>query len=92
MSIREVRRRLRDEYAHRGFYPSRYVTVPQWDLGARIIELTRRSKKRCVVCATRLIKGGMTAELTVLETYRALAPEYTLHSNCVGLSAGNAAR
>ncbi len=92
MSIREVRRRLRDEYGHRGFYPSRYVTVPQWDVDARIIELTRRSKKRSVGHAARPIKVGMTGEPTALETYRVLAPESTLHSNCVGLSAENAAR
>ena len=57
MIERGVRRRLRDEYRHEGFYPSRYVEVASWDSGARIIRLSRRSKKRFAAFAASSIGG-----------------------------------
>jgi hypothetical protein len=49
---------LRDRYRHRGFYPSRTVSTASWDEGARVIRLTRRSKKLNAVDAQRCIKDG----------------------------------
>jgi hypothetical protein len=46
MKKRDQNQELRDRYRYPGFYPSRTVTVAVWDEGARIIRLTRRSKKR----------------------------------------------
>jgi len=52
---------LRDQYRHPGFHPSRVVCVASWDDGARIIRLTRRSKKRFAVAARLSTKDGTTA-------------------------------
>lgn len=61
---------LRDQYRHPGFYPSREVTVAQWDEGARVIRLTRRSKKRSAVDAVRSIRAGMIDGLEEYEISR----------------------
>jgi len=71
MSTREIRRRLRDEYCYPGFYPGRYVEVAKWDPGARVIGLTRRSKKRDAALVEELIEVGTTGRFIGQETCRA---------------------
>lgn len=44
-----------------GFYPSRYVEVAKWDADARVVRLTRRSKKRYVELVARQPEAGTTA-------------------------------
>lgn len=51
---------LRDRYRYTGFYPSRMVSIARWDDGARIIRLTRRSKKLDVARVAWSIEGGTT--------------------------------
>jgi|GEM_PF-1390406 len=68
MRISETRRRLRDEYGHRGFYPSRYVEIPKWASDGRIIRLTRRSKKLFAVNVDGVIEAGMIAGRITSET------------------------
>jgi hypothetical protein len=63
---------LRDQYRHPGFYPSRAVGIATWDDGARIIRLTRRSKKRFAVAVRRSTEDGMTAECGESEISRAV--------------------
>lgn len=61
---------LRDQYKYPGFYPSRAVAVAVWDDGARIIRLTRRSKKRFAAAARLSTEGGTTADYGECETSR----------------------
>jgi hypothetical protein len=59
-SMRRIEQ-LRDHYRYPGFYPSRVICVASWDDGARIIRLTRRSKKRFAVAARLSTEDGTTA-------------------------------
>jgi len=60
MATNTPREELRDRYRHPGFYPSREVTVAPWDDGARIVRLTRRSKKQCAADVVMFRRGGTT--------------------------------
>jgi hypothetical protein len=55
------RRELRDNHRFEGFTPSVTVKGVFGDSMARVIALTRRSKKRCVAPAVGNNQGGMTA-------------------------------
>lgn len=91
MRVREIRKRLRDEYGQAGFYPSRYVAVAPWDLDARIIRLTRRSKKRYVAVAGQFSAVGMTARRIVRETCRVQARRCLSSSSFDGFAAAGVA-
>lgn len=52
---------LRDQYRHGDFYPSRRVLTVPWDEKARVIRLTRRSKKQFVEGVGLRALAGMTA-------------------------------
>jgi len=73
---------LRDQYRHLGFYPCRSVEVAGWDEGARIIRLTRRSKKRFVVGAGRRIVAGMIEDVEECEILGAAMRGYFLSLKC----------
>ena len=60
MITRAIRKQLNDEYRYSGFYPNRYLEVAKWDSDARIIRLTRRSKKLYAELAGEFIGAGMT--------------------------------
>jgi hypothetical protein len=62
---------LRDQYRHPGFYPSRVVKRASWDDGARIIQLTRRSKKRRAAGARRFTEAGTIGARGECETFLA---------------------
>ncbi len=83
MSTREIRRRLRDEYRYPGLYPSRYVEVAKWDFGAKVIWLTRRSKKRDAALAEEFSEVGTTARFIEHGTCRAVNPECSWNLNFV---------
>ena len=59
MITRAIRKQLNDEYRYSGFYPNRYLEVAKWDSDARIIRLTRRSKKLYAEPAGKFIGAGM---------------------------------
>lgn len=61
---------LRDRYRYPGFYPGRTVTVAPWDESARVIRLTRRSKKRNAVHVVLFVEAGTTGGYDGCETYR----------------------
>jgi hypothetical protein len=65
----ETHRRLRDEYKHPGFYPSRYVEIPKWVSDGRILRPTRRSKKLFAVNAARSVRAGMITGRTMCEIF-----------------------
>ena len=77
MITREIRRRLRDQYRYPGFYPGRYVEVAKWDPGARILSLTRRSKKLDAAPVEELSKVGTTVRSIEQETCRAEKSAYS---------------
>lgn len=79
MVASKIRRRLRDEYRHEGFYPSRYVERASWDDGACIIRLNRRSKKRFVVFAEGFTEVGMIGRTVVHEIFRVQRSEFFLN-------------
>jgi hypothetical protein len=66
---------LRDRYRHSGFYPNRAVSVASWDAGARIIRLTRRSKKLNAVSAEWCIEDGTIDVGVESEISRVAMPE-----------------
>jgi hypothetical protein len=66
---------LRDQYRHPGFYPSRAVKIAPWDDGARIIRLTRRSKKRFAEAVRLFTEDGTTAGYGECETSRVVTLE-----------------
>jgi len=74
---------LRDQYRHPGFYPSRAVGIATWDDGARIIRLTRRSKKRFAVAVRLSTEDGTIAEYGEYETFRAAMLESSSNWKCV---------
>lgn len=67
MVIRDKTEELRDRYRHPGFYPSQKVLVSPNDAGARIVRLTRRSKKQSAVDARQSIEDGMIDESVMSE-------------------------
>lgn len=72
MHTRGLRKQLRDEYGYPGFYPSLYVEIAKWDADARVVRLTRRSKKRYVELVARRPEAGTTARHIECGIYRAL--------------------
>jgi hypothetical protein len=71
MRTKGIRRRQRDEYRYAGFYPNRYVEEAKWDHDARVIRLTRRSKKRNAESVAEFNEVGTTARDTEYETCHA---------------------
>lgn len=82
MSNEQRTEELRDQYRHGGFYPGGKVSIASWDDGARIIRLTRRSKKRYAAGAAWSIEGGTTGAAVLYETLDAAVLGYTLSSTC----------
>src|SRR5271156_6528042 len=54
-------KRLRDSYRFPGFHPALIISGMFGDPRARVIRLTRRSKKRCAEFVAGYKVGGMTA-------------------------------
>jgi hypothetical protein len=92
MKKRINRQRLRDDYRHEGFYPNRYVEVANWDSGARIIRLSRRSKKQYVVFAVPCTEDGTIGETVEQEICHAARLGSSLNLNFDELTARSAAR
>ena len=92
MKKRINRQRLRDEYRHEGFYPNRYVDIASWDSGARIIQLSRRSKKRYAVFVVPCTEDGTTGKTVEQEICHAERLGSSLNLNFDELTARSAAR
>jgi len=73
---------LRDQYRHRNFYPSQKIELVKWDDKARVITLSRRSKKHFAVDVIRNLKAGMTGERKEYEILDAEMPGYILSLKC----------
>ena len=73
---------LRDRYRHPGFSPSVKVEVAQWDEGARIIRLTRRSKKLFAAFVGQRNRAGTTEGCGELEICPVVMSGYSLSSIC----------
>ena len=69
---------LIDHYRYHGFYPKRQVMVSPKDAGARIIGLSRRSKKQSVAYAKLGIRGGMTGAFATFVILDVQRPEFFL--------------
>jgi len=78
MAIEDKTEELRDRYRHPGFYPGRGVLIAPKDSDARIIRLTRRSKKQFAVNARQSIRDGMIEESVIFEILDVLMFEYFL--------------
>ena len=78
MGMAQRAEQLRDQYRHPGFYPSRAVGIAPWDDGARIIRLTRRSKKRFAESVRLSTEAGTTAAYGVFEIFRVATLESSL--------------
>ena len=70
MKKRDQNQELRDRYRYPGLHPSRTVPVAAWDEGARIIRLTRRSKKRNAADVGLFGMAGTIAAADGYETCR----------------------
>ena len=73
---------LRDRYRHGNFYPSRNIDKANWDEDARIIQLSRRSKKQFVVSARKNIKDGTIEGIKETEISPAEMLAFFLNSIC----------
>jgi hypothetical protein len=73
---------LRDQYRHPGFTPSRKVEVASWDEDARIICLTRRSKKQSAAAVRQFIAGGMIVAADAYVICPAVSHVYFFNSMC----------
>jgi hypothetical protein len=74
---------LRDRYRHSGFYPSRAVEVARWDDGARVLRLTRRSKKLYVAAVELSIEDGTIGGDVECETLHVETRGSSLSWTCV---------
>jgi len=83
-------KRLRDSYGFPGFHPALTVTGLFGDPHARVISLTRRSKKRRAEFVAGYKAGGMTANCAVSEICRLGISASSLNSTTVGSTAGAA--
>ncbi len=75
-------RELRDQYRYPGFTPGRNVEASPWDEEAKVLCLTRRSKKQFAVVARRFIEGGTIAAAAECEICRVEAPAYSFNLMC----------
>jgi len=83
-------KRLRDSYRFAGFHPALTVGGLFGDPYARVIRLTRRSKKRHVGSVVGYRKGGMTANCAGSGIFLVEACASILSSISVGSTAGAA--
>ena len=83
-------KRLRDSYRFRGFHPALTVGGLFGDAYARVIQLTRRSKKRRAAFVAGCRAGGMTPNCAVSDIYLLEAHASFLSSTSVGSTAGAA--
>ena len=83
-------KRLRDSYGFPGFHPALTVTGLFGDPHARVISLTRRSKKRGAEFVGGYKAGGMTANCAGFGIFLLEACVFTLSSIFVGSTAGAA--
>ena len=86
------KRRLWDAYAFPGFRPEGTVRGIFGDPKARIIRLTRRSKKRCAVRAAADTTAGMIARYVGCAIFPAATREYFSNSTCDAYFAGLVAK
>jgi hypothetical protein len=85
------KRRLCDAYAFPGFRPEGTVRGIFGDPKARIIRLSRRSKKRSAARADASTAVGTIARYVACAIFRAGTREYILSSKCDASFAGHAA-
>jgi hypothetical protein len=83
-------KRLRDSYRFPGFHPALTVTGLFGDPHARVISLTRRSKKRRAEFVAGYKADGMTANCAGSGIFRPEACVSTLNSLSAGSTAGAA--
>ena len=83
-------KRLRDSYRFVGVHPALTVTGLFGDPHARVISLTRRSKKRRAECVAGYKAGGMTANCAWSGIFLPEACVSTLNSLFAGSIAGAA--
>jgi hypothetical protein len=86
------KRRLWDAYAFSGFRPEGKVHGIFGDPKARIIRLSRRSKKHCAVVAVALTKVGTIARSVAYAIFRAPTRGYFSNSKCDAFFAGFVAK
>jgi hypothetical protein len=86
------KRRLWDAYAFPGFRPEGTVRGIFGKPKARIIRLSRRSKKRCAVVADALTMVGMIARFGACAIFRARTRTYFSKSKCDASFAGLVAK
>jgi len=75
---------LKDQYRHLGFYPHRTVGIAAWDEDARIIRLTRRSKKQSAADVEQYLAAGMIDGVGEYEILGVEMREFFLSSICGG--------
>lgn len=80
-------KQLRDSYRFPGFYPSLTVSGLFGDSHARVIRLTRRSKKQSVGRAARFGAAGTIASRVLFVIFRVVASESISNSMYVGSTA-----
>jgi len=73
---------LRDQYRYLGFTPSRTVEMANGDEDARVLCLTRRSKKQSAAAVRQYIAGGMIADHGEYAICRAVQRAYFFSSMC----------
>jgi len=83
-------KRLRDSYRFPGFHPALIISGMFGDPRARVIRLTRRSKKRCAEFVAGYKVGGMTANCAGSGIFLQETCASTLSSKSVGSTAGAA--
>jgi len=83
-------KRLRDSYRFPGFHPAFTVGGLFGDAYARVIQLTRRSKKRRAAFVAGCRAGGMMPNRAVSEISLLEVPASFLSSTSVGSTAGAA--
>jgi len=83
-------KRLRDSYRFPGFHPALTVVGLFGDPHARVIQLTRRSKKPCAGYVVAYNGGGTTANCARFEISPVAVCVSTLRSIFVGSTAGAA--
>jgi hypothetical protein len=67
------KRRLLEVYKHAGFRPRATIREAEGDAGTLIVNLERRSKKRCAAVAARRTRVGTTAGSGMSVTWAAAA-------------------